>query len=136
MRRVMGMIAGLLLIAAAAAEQSIVGTWYEEADYGGSHVISILTIRADGTYSAVYRRCLQQTAVDSSGSGRWTYANRRLRMTERDGTADEYVTESNDGRVWIYRGASGPGFQKFGAVRFRDTRVGPDSQLPTCDTSV
>lgn len=130
------MLAGLLLIAAAAAEPSIVGVWYEEADYGGSHVISIMTIRADGTYNAVYRRCLDQGALDSSSAGRWTYANRKLTMVEGNGRADEYQTESNDGRVWVYRGAAGPGFEKFGAVRFRDTRVGADSRLPTCDTSV
>jgi hypothetical protein len=125
--------------AALGADASIVGDWYEEVTYGGSRVISILRIRPDGSYTGVYRRCAQEGPVDTVSEGRWTYHSRRLRMTVQSRSGgpdvwDEYETESNDGRVWIYRGVAGNGFSQYGAVKFRDVRITPESKLPTCDT--
>jgi hypothetical protein len=140
MRAVLGLLFALLFVPAAlAAEASIVGDWYEEVTYGGSRVISILRIRPDGTYTGVYRRCAEQGPVDSVTEGRWSYQNRRLRMTSRRPLSvaeiwDEYETESNDGRIWVYRGVAGNGFSQYGAVKFRDVRITPDSKLPACDT--
>ena len=95
----------LCVPAAMAAEATIVGDWYEEVTYGGSRVISILRIRPDGTYTGVYRRCTEHGPIDSMTEGRWTYQNRKVRMTWRRPLSvadvwDEYETESLDGRVW------------------------------------
>jgi hypothetical protein len=123
---------------ALAAEASIVGDWYEEAIYGGSRVISILRIKADGTYTGAYRRCAAEGPVDSVSEGRWTVQGKRVRMTVRSRfgleTWDEYETVSNDGRVWVYRAVAGNGFNTFGAVTFRDVKITAESRLPTCDT--
>jgi hypothetical protein len=129
----------LAMPAAQAAETSIVGDWYEEATYGGSRVISILRIKADGTYVGAYRRCAAGGPIDSISEGHWTVQGKRVRMTTRSrfGGADvwdDYETVSNDGRVWIYRAVAGNGFNTFGAVTFRDVKVTAESKLPTCDT--
>jgi hypothetical protein len=126
-----------LLPAAQAAQDSIVGVWYEDVTYGGSRVISVWDIKPDGTFTSVYRRCLPEGESSTSSTGTWTSVNGRTRtVTQGNGAwpvIDEYQTESNDGHIWVYRGAAGNGFEKYGPVRFRDIRVGPDSKLPTCD---
>jgi hypothetical protein len=140
MRAILALVFTFVFVPAAiAAEASIVGDWYEEATYGGSRVISVLRIRPDGTFSGAYRRCAANGPIDTVSEGRWTYQNRRLRMTFRSrfGAAevwDEYETESNDGRIWVYRGVAGNGFSQYGAVMFRDVKITPDSKLPACDT--
>ena len=132
------LIALSLVAAAPAAQQSIVGVWYEEAHYGGSRVISVWDIKADGTYHSVYRRCLPQGEQDSVQDGHWTYADGKMRTVSAKPNLSYYTnvyeTVSNDGRVWVYRAISGDGFNEFGPVTFRDIRVTPGSKLPTCDT--
>ena len=122
-----------------AAEQSIVGTWYEDVTYGGQRVISVWTLKADGTFAGLYRHCLPQHGEqDTTSSGHWTYASGHLRTREESGTwpiVDEYQTESNDGHVWVYRGVAGPDYVTYGPVRFRDLKVEPGSKVPTCDLS-
>ena len=131
-------LALFLVAAAAPAEKSIVGVWYEDLTYGGARVISVWNIKSDGTFTSLYRRCLQKGESDSADFGEWTYANGRLRTKSLASgwpVLNEYQTQSNDGHIWVYRGVAGDGFQKYGAVQFRDIRVGPDSKLPTCDLS-
>ena len=139
-RTLAGAIVCLLLAGgAAAAEQSIVGVWYEDVTYGGSRVISVLEINPDGTYQSVHRRCLNPGEQDTADAGHWTYANGHLRLSAmgNDGwpVVDEYQTESIDGRVWVYRGVAGHGFQLYGPVKFRDLKVVPGAKLPSCDLS-
>lgn len=140
MRKLAAIVLALACVAAApAAQQSVVGVWYEEANYGGSRVISVWDIKADGTYISVYRRCRPEGEEDSRQEGHWTYANGKMRTVA--GTAslsyfvNEYETVSNDGRVWVYRATSGDGFNTWGPVTFRDLKVQPGARLPTCDTT-
>ncbi len=139
MRRLPILATALLLGgAAAAAEQSVVGTWYEDVTYGGARVISVWTLRADGTFTGLYRHCLEHGERDTASQGHWTYANGRLRTREESGywpIVDEYQTVSNDGHVWVYDGVAGPDFVAYGRVRFRDLKVEPGSRVPTCDLS-
>lgn len=140
MRRFAAIVFALSAVAAApAAQQSIVGVWYEEANYGGSRVISVWDIKADGTYSSVYRRCLDTGEEDSHQEGNWTYTNGRMHTVSATSSlryfTNEYQTISNDGRVWVYRAVSGDGYNTYGPVTFRDTRVTPDAKLPTCATT-
>lgn len=125
---------------AADTQRSIVGVWYEEANYGGSRVISVWDLKADGSYESVYRRCLPQGGeADSASSGRWTYVNGRIKTVSPTAqltyVVNEYQTESNDGRIWVYRAISGDGYDTYGPVTFRDTRVQAGAKLPTCDTT-
>jgi hypothetical protein len=133
-----GLLIALLLPAAGAAEQSVVGRWYEEARHSGTRVLSIADIKADGTYTVEFRDCTANGPVDYVVAGHWTYANGVFRITkERNGmvyAVDEYRTESNDGSVWEYRIVSGWGFNRYGPVKFRDVKVTAESKLPTCDT--
>ena len=135
----LGALCALLTFAGVqAAVPSIVGTWYEEAHYGGSEIISILQINPDGTYTSTHRQCLKRGHVDDRDDGRWEYDGKTLRLATRnvDGTADGYVneyrTDSIDDRIWVYVGVAGPGFRHFGPVRFRDVRVTKDSKVPDC----
>jgi hypothetical protein len=127
------------LPAARAAEASIIGVWYEEVTYGGSRNISIMRLNKDGSFSATHRQCLKHGYRDDAESGRWEYQGDRLRLiTNKVGTmateaVNDYRTESNDGRVWVYRGIAGPGFMRYGPVSFRDVYVTKDSELPNCD---
>lgn len=120
--------------------QQIIGVWYEESWHRGPRIISTATIRADGTVTALFRTCTPQgQGIDTFWQGRWTYANGLLRIAILNSAGqvtgvDEYQTESFDGRIWVYRLISGPGFNRVGPVRFRDTRVTAESRLPTCQT--
>lgn len=134
--------AGLLAShAAQAAEQSIIGDWYEEAVYGGYRTISISHFRADGTFTVEFRKCLQPGELDNTDTGHFTYANGKLRMiTEaRDGIwtldIEDYETASNDGRAWTYKSVSGPAVERYGHIVFKDIRVTPSSKVPSCDLS-
>lgn len=142
MWRSVAILLGMLAAAQAhAAEPSIVGVWYEDVIYGGSRQISIWVIKPDGTFTSLFRHCLPppQEETDSTASGRWTYANGRVRTMETSAAGwpivNEYQTESNDGHIWVYRGVAGDGYMRYGAVRFRDVKVEPGSKLPTCDLS-
>ena len=74
-------LAALLLSGAAhAAEKPILGDWYEEATYGGYRTISIAHFRADGTFTAEFRKCLQPGELDNTDTGHYTYENGHLRM--------------------------------------------------------
>jgi hypothetical protein len=130
------LLAGLFSLSAArAAQPSIVGDWFEDAFYGGSRVIALLHIKADGTFQGEYRTCLPHGVEDSTDAGQWSYADGGTRWITKslDGVVDEYRIESNDGRLWIYTGAAGAGFVRYGAVRFKDVRVTADSKMPNCD---
>jgi len=140
MRIAIAMLTGVLLASLAhAAQSSIVGDWYEEAVYGGSRTISVLHIKADGSFSAVYRTCLKHGELDNTDSGRWTEQNGKIRMMTDMANGvmsfaiDDYETKSNDGHIWVYQGVAGEGFAKYGPVTFRDVRVTADSKVPSCD---
>ena len=123
--------------ASASHEQSIVGTWYEDVNYGGQRVISVWTLKPDGTFDGLYRHCLEHGEEDTRSTGHWTYAEGHLRTVTEGGywpVVDEYDTESNDGHIWIYKGAAGSNFLLYGAVRFRDIKVEPGSTVPACQT--
>ena len=133
-------LAALLLSGAAhAAEKPILGDWYEEATYGGYRTISIAHFRADGTFTAEFRKCLQPGELDNTDTGHYTYADGHLRMiTEaRDGfwtlDIEDYQTASNDGRIWVYDSTSGPAVEHYGHIHFKDVRVTPTSKVPSCD---
>ncbi|HWA31197.1 MAG TPA: hypothetical protein VG867_08860 [Rhizomicrobium sp.] len=133
------LLALLIPQAALAVQQSIVGDWYEEAEYGGYRTISIGHFRADGTFTVEFRRCLRPGEMDDTDTGSWTYANGDLRMTTqtRDGfwvfDIEDYQTVSNDGRSWIYKSVSGSAVERYGRIVFHDIRVTPDSKVPSCD---
>jgi hypothetical protein len=99
----------------------------------------VWNIKGDGTYESVYRRCLPQGEDDSNAAGRWTYVNGRIKTVSATSAlsyvVNEYETQSNDGRIWVYRAVSGDGYNTYGPVTFRDTRVQQGAKLPTCDTS-
>ena len=132
-------VAALLIPHAALATQSLVGDWYEEAEYGGYRTISIGHFRSDGTFTVEFRKCLRPGQIDNTDTGTWTYTDGNLRMTTqtRDGfwvfDIEDYRTISNDGRSWIYKSVSGPGFEHYGQVTFHDIRVTQDSKVPSCD---
>jgi hypothetical protein len=131
----------LLSVTAHALQQPIVGDWYEEAVYGGYRTISIAHFRADGTFVAEFRKCLQPGEFDNTDTGHYNYENGKLRMiTEaRDGIwtldIEDYQTISNDGRIWIYKSTAGPAVEKYGHLLFKDVRVTPSSKVPSCDLS-
>ena len=122
-----------------AAEQSIVGDWYEDENYGGQRTIAVGHFKEDGSFSVEFRTCLKQGSLDHTDTGHWTYANGRLRMTTEANNGfwtyeiEDYQTLSNDGHVWIYKSMAGPAFQQYGTVTFHDVRVTPDSKAPSCD---
>ncbi len=130
------LLAGLFSLSASQATQpTIVGDWFEETVYGGSRVIALLHIKPDGTFQGEYRTCLPHGAEDSTDAGQWNYADGGTRWITKtlDGVVDKYQIESNDGRMWIYVGAAGAGFARYGAVRFKDVRVTAGSKMPNCD---
>ena len=131
--------AWLFATALHAAQNSMVGDWFEESTHQGPRIISIATIRPDGTLTARFRRCLPGGALDSAWNGRWTYTNGIMRVSILNAagavvSVDDYKTDSFDGRIWTYRLVKGPGFDRWGEVKFRDVRVTPESRMPECDT--
>lgn len=130
-----------MLLAAAAplpTPQTIVGIWYEEAKYPDGHfVISIADIRADGSYVATFRHCLELGHSDTVQRGHWSYANGFMHITkELSGVAyasEDYKTTSFDGHVWEYDFVSGSGTTGAnGPGHFRDTRVAAGGRMPDC----
>jgi len=128
-----------VLSAARAAEAPVTGIWYEEAVYGGSRYISIMRLDPDGSYSATHRKCLKQGSLDDHETGHWQYKDGIVHIITDtvdgvpSGAVNDYRTESNNGHIWVYVGIAGPGFARYGPVRFRDVHVAKDSELPKCD---
>lgn len=126
-------------LAAAPTTQQIVGVWYEEAHYDGARVISIADFHADGSYRFLFRRCpdASRSEDDNVETGRWTYANGRLKTVPDLPTmaTNEYQTDAFDGRVWEYHHVAGYMFDIDGPLKFRDTRVAAGARLPTCDAT-
>jgi hypothetical protein len=127
-------LAALLSAQAAHADNLVLGSWYEDMKQRGYRTISIMRLHGDGTFSAEFRTCLPQGALDEIYKGHWSYANGQLvwRKESYNGAPmhlDEvYQTLSIDKRIWDYRLIKGGP-----PISFHDVRVTADSKMPGCD---